>query len=266
MKKTLSLFILYTFILILGACTQVEGPALDSNGSEPETTQEENSQQEESTVDTNSSETSSENKTTEDINSKETTQEDTTGDTSSNETSQEGPETEEFPSQIEEMIEIEAMEQPITLNLYNYVDAPFLTYVPSDMIAEEASGGEGDAYYFYANYEGQKLEDIYLQVYFFAEHITEEPSIEEGGTLATLLEGMECVPSEQRDYSWAIREYQSPEGSRRAMLGEHSGQYFVTIINSIPLYSEGFYPRVNKIIDHFYWKDTQEYLVTDRNP
>jgi hypothetical protein len=73
----------------------------------------------------------------------------------------------DFEEQIEEMISIEGMEEPITLNLYNPPEAMFLTYVPDDLLVEEASGGEGESHKFHANFGGNRLEDIYLQIYIF---------------------------------------------------------------------------------------------------
>lgn len=177
---------------------------------------------------------------------------------------EEETDTVEFDEQIEETIEIEGMEEPITLNLYENPDAPFLTYVPDDFVVEEANGGEGDSYIFYTNYEGEKNEDINLEIYFFADHITEEPSPDdEDSTFATRLEGMEEVPEEEEWHDWSIQEYYSEDRSDHALLGEHEGQYFVMVVNSTPLYSEGFIPRVDKIINHFYWTDTNEYLVQE---
>lgn len=170
----------------------------------------------------------------------------------------------EFDEQIEETIEIEGMEEPITLNLYDNPDAPFLTYVPDDFVVEEVSGGEGESYVFYANYEGEKNEDINLEIYFFADHITEEPSLDdEDSTFSMLLEGMEEVPAEEEWHNWSIQEYYSEDRSNHALLGEHEGQYFVMVVNSTPLYSEGFIPRVDKVISHFYWTDTNDYLVQE---
>lgn len=168
----------------------------------------------------------------------------------------------EFDEQIEDTISLEGMEEPITLNLYDNADAAFLTYVPEDLTAEEASGGEGEAYNFHANFVGERLEDIYLQIYMFSDQVTEQPSADdEGSTYAEALENMD--PMDQTYYEWAIEEYQSPEGSRIVALGEHNEQYFMVILNSSVEYSEGFVPRANKIIEHLYWKDTGEYLMNN---
>lgn len=174
-------------------------------------------------------------------------------------------ETMEFDEQKEEMIEIEGMEEPILLNLYNNEEAPFLTYVPEDLLAEEESVEEGQSYKFYANYEGERLENINLHIYIFADQMTEEPRLEdEDSIIAELLGNMEEVSSENKWYEWSIKEFQSPEGSNYAMLGNHNEQYFIIIINSEPLYSEGFVPRARKVIEHIYWKVSKEYLVQEK--
>lgn len=174
------------------------------------------------------------------------------------------PELVEFDEQIEDTIEIEGMEEPITLNLYDNPDAIFLTYVPEDLLAEEGNEAEGESYKFHANFEGERLEDINLEVYLFADDVTEEPSLEdEDSIFAMKLGDMEEASAEDKWYDWSIKEFHSPERSRHAMLGEHNGRYFVMIFNSTALYSEGFGPRARKVIEHFYWKDTNEYLVQE---
>ncbi len=168
-----------------------------------------------------------------------------------------------FEEQIKDTISLEGMEEPITLNLYDHPDALFLTYVPEDLLAEEASGGEGDSYFFYANYGGEKLEEIYLQIYIFAEHITEQPSAEAtDSTYALAVENMEPM-EDNTYYEWALEEYISPEGSRNVALGEHNSRYFMVVLNSDVQYSEGFVPRANKVLEHLYWKDTEEYLTKE---
>lgn len=168
----------------------------------------------------------------------------------------------DFEAQIQDTIEIEGMEEPMTLNLYNDEGAPFLTYVPADLLAEGASSGEGDAHWFYANYNDEKLEDIYLQIYLFSENIDEQPSSEdEDSTYSILVSDLEPVEEDQKLYDWAIEEYISTTGSQYVMLGEYDDQYFFMEMNSAPEYSEGFIPRANKVIEHLFWKDTGEYLV-----
>lgn len=167
----------------------------------------------------------------------------------------------DFDDKIEETIEIEGMEESIALNLYDYVSAPYITYVPADLLAEAPAD---DRYTFYANYEGEKLEEINMQVQFFGDDVTEQPRLDDTESdFAKAVGEMEPVEEEFEWYDWTIEEYQSADGSRYALLGEHEGDYFIMILNSEPLYSEGFIPRAQKIIEHFYWTDTGEYLVKE---
>lgn len=193
-----------------------------------------------------------------DVSLEEETEEDADEADQTNEVNESEEETHDFEQEIEETIQIEGMEEPIILNLYDNADAPFITYVPSDFLAEEDGSEE---YTFYANYEDEKLEEINMQVHFFGDEVTEQPSLEEESDFATVVGEMEPVEEEFKWYDWTLEEYQSSDGSRYALLGEHNGQYFVMVLNSEPLYSEGFIPRAHKIIEHFYWKDTGEYLV-----
>lgn len=163
--------------------------------------------------------------------------------------------------QIEEFIEIEGMKEKITLNLYDKGIVPFRTYIPFDFTTEEVSSGEGDAYWFYANYGNKKIDDVYLKSYFFSEISEEELNLDDNdNTFSLMLDGMETVNTKEKRYDWSIKEFKSPEEPTYAMLGKHQDQYFVMILNYPVEYAEGFAPRVNKILEHFYWTDTQEYL------
>lgn len=80
-----------------------------------------------------------------------------------------------WPSSIEEIIVIEATEEPITLNYFE--GSNFITYVPDDLLAEEVdSEDEGEVYRFYANYEENKLEDVYLEILLHPEG-SDEPDV-----------------------------------------------------------------------------------------
>lgn len=185
-------------------------------------------------------------------------QDETTGENTSEEDVNENQENDqppvEFDSQIEDTIEIEGMEEPITLNLYNPEDAPFITYVPEDLLAEE--GNDNESHFFYANFGDEKVEDVYLQLYLFPDDVTEQPNVENNSVYADLVEGME-LQEEFIYYDWSLEEYQSSDGSNLAALGEHEGQFYLTVIHSTVEYSEGFYPRANKVIEHLEWLDGQ---------
>ncbi|QSX08049.1 hypothetical protein J0B03_09595 [Alkalibacter rhizosphaerae] len=160
--------------------------------------------------------------------------------------------------QIEDTIELEGMEEPITLMLYEDKDASFRTYVPSDFLAEKVSDLE---HRFYANYVN-KVEDVYMQLYFFPENTTEDELLNDADNqVSVLLKGMDPVEEDFRYYDWAIHELKSTDQPRTALVGKHGDTYFVMTLYYHGEYSEGFVPRANKIMEHFYWTDTSEYLM-----
>src|SRR5699024_12280422 len=120
-------------------------------------------------------------------NHKETRDEDT-GEADVNENKVNEQPAVEFDSQIEVTIEIESMEEPITLNLYNPEDAPFITYVPEDLLAEE--GNDNESHFFYANFGDEKVEDVYLQLYLFPDDVTEQPNVENNSVYDDLVKWM----------------------------------------------------------------------------
>lgn len=167
-----------------------------------------------------------------------------------------------FAPEIIDTIEIEGMEEEITLNLFEPDAEPFLIYMPVEFVAEEAITEEGYSVKFHTNYGGEKREDVYLQIFLFPEAITEEPTVDTNPTLADLLSEMDELSEEEWIYDWSLQEFRSENGSNQAMLGEHNGRYFLLVFHSNVEFSEGFYPRAYKMVEHLYWTDTQEYLFT----
>src|SRR5690625_1198310 len=93
----------------------------------------------------------------------------------------------------------------------------------------------------------------YMQI--LQENVIEQLNAEEG-EYTDFVEGME-LQEEFTYYDWSLEEYQSPDGSNLAALGEHEGQFYLVVIHSTVEYSEGFYPRANKVIEHLEWLDGQ---------
>ena len=160
---------------------------------------------------------------------------------------------------FEESIMIEGMKEPITLNYFDG-DRNFITYVPEDMIAETVSSGEGDTYWFYANFGGTKNEDAYLNLTFYPH--SDEPDLTGDAGMFTM-QGltMEPVDESEKRYDWSSEEYRSVDGGAYSILGNHEGESFSFLMHYPPEFEEGFVPRANKIIEHLYWTDTNEYLT-----
>lgn len=165
---------------------------------------------------------------------------------------------------IKEPILIEGMEEKITLNLFDESNA-FITYVPTDMVAESSKSDDGESTWFYANFEENKNESAYLHVFLFSETTTEKPNLlEADGFFSEYDLNMVLVEQDDTNYPWSLEEYHSAYNSdytAYAILGEHEGQYFVILIRYPWEYGDGFIPRANKILEHFYWTDVNEYLV-----
>lgn len=152
---------------------------------------------------------------------------------------------------IEETIEIEGKEEPIKLDYFEGDN--FITYVPDDMIGEEVDYDDGEAYRFYANFSGKKNENVYLELIFYPKDLEEEPDI--------LGEEAEPIPEENMQFDWSIKEVKSVNGGKYGILGKHNDRYFSAVKYYTVEFEEGFGPRANKIIEHIYFTDTNEYLV-----
>ena len=169
----------------------------------------------------------------------------------------EEPELPEEPSKtwdptIEDTIEIEGEEEPITLKYFEGKNE-FITYVPEDLLVDPVEYTAGEPYKFYANFEGKKNDEVNLQLLFYPKDLAEKPEITGDES--------EVVNEVDRIHEWALEEYKDFEFGTYGMLGQHEDQYFSIILNYTPEYAEGFVPRANKIIENLYWTDTNEYLI-----
>ncbi|QUH26265.1 hypothetical protein [Serpentinicella alkaliphila] len=153
-------------------------------------------------------------------------------------------------STIEENIFIEGMEELITLNIYSHKN--FLTYVPEDLLIHTESKGMDDYYCFFANYGGIKNENVYLKLSFYSESIERPDPFIEGN--------FKKVDDFNKIYSWSLEEYKGLNGLYGILI-EREGTYITMLISSPGEFEEGFIPRVNKIIDNFYFTDTNQYLA-----
>ncbi len=170
------------------------------------------------------------------------------------------PEPAEWPATIEEGIMIEGMEEQLTLHFYD--GGTFVTYVPQDMLAESIASG--DAHWFYANYGGTKNEDVYLKLFFFPETNGAKPFLTEEKERLSLQDiSLQRVADAEKIHDWSLEEYKSVDGAYAVyvILGEHQAQYFSFVIHYPWEFGDGFEPRVNKIMEHLYWTDTDEYLL-----
>lgn len=164
-----------------------------------------------------------------------------------------------FMVSIEDTIMLEGMEEPIKLNLFDS-GRNFITYVPDNMLAETVGSGEDKSYRFYANFNGKKNEDAYMQISFFPDNTEKPDLIGKDGQFT--LEGLAMEPVERslKKFDWSIEEYVG-KGGAYGILGEHEGKYFSVLLHYPEEYEEGFVPRAYKILEHLYWTDTNELIA-----
>jgi len=155
-------------------------------------------------------------------------------------------------TELDDTIMIEGTEESIKLKFYDS-EKNFITYVPEDMLTEKVTVHEKDYYMFYANFLGNKNENVFLKLHFLPKGDVKPESPFENST-------MEPTQNSYKNYPWSLEEYSGDDVY--GILGEHNGQYFTIEINRPAEFADGFGPRANKIIQHLYWTDTNEYLVT----
>ncbi|MBU8905802.1 hypothetical protein [Desertibacillus haloalkaliphilus] len=172
----------------------------------------------------------------------------------SNEEDTDTSKTGSWPETQETTIMLEGMEESFTLHLFEDADS-FITYVPEDLIPEVSDNDT--TYTFYANFGNNKNEEVYLEIK-LPYDITQGETLEHDGIQLTK------VDDNQHIHSWSLAEYQNTDDndySIYASLGNHNGGKFIMITHYPVEFSDGFGPRAATIIEHFYWMDSDEYLV-----
>ncbi|MGQ0813149.1 MAG: hypothetical protein ACT4O1_01635 [Gemmatimonadota bacterium] len=155
-----------------------------------------------------------------------------------------------LPQQKRDSIRIEGTTEPITLRLIQPPSAspPFYTYMPTDMAFEAASSGEGDGYYFYTNFGGNRNEDAYLLLFVFPTGATEADA---GQRVRMYVESRGAPASADR------KSFTFKRGGRLYAAGielrRHGSRYYY-LARQYPIeYADGFGPRAQKIIDEWQW-------------
>ena len=139
-----------------------------------------------------------------------------------------------LPNEKPDSIQLEGGWQPITLKLVKPASSvPFVTYTPSDMIAESTGSGEGEAHYFYANFAGRRNNDAFLLIFILPPGTAEEDAVR----LARAFKSSRQRPG------FTVTTTLRRHGDRFYYLAEHyPGEY-----------AEGFGPRSRKIQDEWQW-------------
>ncbi len=158
---------------------------------------------------------------------------------------------------IETTIQIEGMDEPITLNLLE--TERFITYVPENM----STTVDGERVRVFAAFGGTPVEDAYLEIIFLP-GLSAEPTLNELSD-ALDLDDFEINLSDPADHihNWSVLEFYShshPEYSLSGALGVRDGQTFVALMHYPWEYGDGFEPRAKMILDYLHWTPSGEPL------
>jgi predicted small secreted protein len=146
------------------------------------------------------------------------------------------PEPPARPEQKQDSIQIEGNWEKLTATLVNpTTDLRFSTYVPKDMAFEQAASGEGEGFYFYANFAGKRNDNSFMLVFVLPNGATQNDA--------------------QRfaDAFTASRRQAAP--STRVQLGQYQNRWFYVAYTYPPEYGDGMGPRTHFIRKEWVWQN-----------
>jgi hypothetical protein len=111
---------------------------------------------------------------------------------------------------------------------------PFSTYVPKDMIFEQASSGEGEGYHFYTNFAGKRNDNAFVMLFLLPPGATREQA-------------------QRIADAFVASRTQNKEQIARAQLGTHQDRFFYWAETYPREYSEGVGPRSAYIRRQWIW-------------
>ncbi|RAP75639.1 hypothetical protein [Paenibacillus montanisoli] len=166
-----------------------------------------------------------------------------------------------LPATKTDTIELEGMKESFEFTLHESAALGFSTYIANDLLAEEASSGEGDAMLVYANFAGQKNEDA--KVHIFTGTITtieEQKAFAEQVVKNSGFEIRERTEPSRNRFEWSESEFDiaGKSGSGETILGtvsifQHGGRVYHAIVQYPVEYEEGFIPRIVKMFEDIVW-------------
>ena len=157
------------------------------------------------------------------------------------------PEPPPRPETKQDSIQLEGTWKTVTANLIQpQASIPFSTYVPDDMAFEQSSSGEGEGYYFYAEFGGQRNESAFMLVFL----------LPKGGTAA-----------EARSLGNAFIASRSGNGRiANVRYGEYNGRSFY-VAHAYPAeFGDGMGPRAHYIRTNWVWLNDGRSLESTLQP
>lgn len=159
------------------------------------------------------------------------------------------------PQTTEATILLEGTEEAIPVRLFaTPEDWPlqFSTYHPEAWLAETETRAEGAVVRFTANYEGQRNDDVYLEVVVYPEGTGEDAARQQAADLAADL----GIEASERRFSWSVEEYAGLSDVVQGIaLGRHGDGWFHVFWHYPPEHGDGFGPRWHLVFSEWLWAD-----------
>ncbi len=157
------------------------------------------------------------------------------------------PEPPQRPETKRDSIQLEGTFEPITAKLVAPQGSiPFSTYVPDDMLFEQANSDEGEGYFFYANFGGKKNEKAFMLVFLLPSGSTEADAQAIGNAFVTSRRGAHNVAN--------IR------------IGDYNGRSFYLAHTYPAEFGDGMGPRTHYIRSNWVWLNDGKSLESTLQP
>ena len=157
------------------------------------------------------------------------------------------PEPPARPDTKRDSIQLEGNWEPMMATLVKPQSSiPFSTYVPADMAFEQNSADEGEGYYFFAEFGGQKNEDAFMLVFI-------------------LPPGRSAADAQSLGNAFMA----SRSGSRRTAnvrYGEYNGRFFYVAYAYPAEFGDGMGPRTHYIRTNWVWLNDGRSLESTLQP
>ena len=144
------------------------------------------------------------------------------------------PEPPARPQEKQDSIQLEGTWERITARLIQpNTSLPFSTYLPEGMEFDQQASGEGEGFYFYAAFGGQRNENAFMLVFVLPAGATE---------------------AQARTMANAFRASRSGSGqSTRVQLGNYNGRQFYVGYTYPAEFGDGMGPRTHYIRENWIW-------------
>lgn len=144
------------------------------------------------------------------------------------------PEPPPRPQQKTDSMQVEGMWERFTARLVApTTDVPFSTYVPQRMQFDQQASGEGEGFYFYAAFSGQRNPNAFMLVFLLPQGADETQA-------RTLANAFRASRSGARQ-------------ATRVQLGEYSGRHFYVAYTYPAEFGDGMGPRTHYIREQWVW-------------